>query len=118
MNYHFEALKLLKEWSTALVVVQTGTLALLGSLLQAGKVRESTWLAVALACFVVSMLFAANVLGAIPGLVQDLPQLVERHGDIYRMRNRIGIPLTVLALGEHTFFVAGILSLCTYLWCG
>ena len=41
-----------------------------------------------------------------------------RVSDIYRMRNQLGIPLTLLALGEHAFFVGGILSLCGYLCFG
>jgi hypothetical protein len=48
MNPHFEALELLREWSTALVVVQTGALALLGGLIDAETVRGSCWLVASL----------------------------------------------------------------------
>ena len=111
MNYHLEALKLLKEWSTALVVIQTAAIAVLGGIVKDGNVGlAKPWLGVAFVCFLISILVAANLIGAMPRIVQNLETLVKRHGDIYRMRNALGIPLTVLALLEHLFFAAGIAS--------
>jgi hypothetical protein len=108
---HFEALKLLKEWSTALVVIQTGAMAVLGGLLKNGSVGEAKiWLAISLACFLASILVAANVIGAIPPIVQKLPELVPKYGDIYKMRNFLGIPVWVLAFGEHLFFAGGLIT--------
>lgn len=81
---YLEAIKLLKEWSTALVVIQTGALAVLGGLVKDGNVTNPTsWLASSLGFFLASILVAAHVIGAIPLIVQHLPQLAERHGDIY-----------------------------------
>jgi hypothetical protein len=107
----FEALKLLKEWSTALVVIQTGAIAVLGGLVKDGKILGSfSWLTTSLVCFLASILIAANVIGAIPPIVQKLPELVDKYGDIYKMRNYLGIPLWMLAFMEHILFAAGLIA--------
>lgn len=78
MNYHFEALKLLKEWSTALVLVQTGAMAVLGGIIKDGiAANQKPWLAASFVCFLVSILGAAHVIGAIPKIVQNLPALID-----------------------------------------
>lgn len=116
MNPHFEALKLLKEWSTALVVVQSGAMAVIGSMVKDGNVGTAKpYLAMAIICFLFSILVAANVVGAIPKIAQNLPVLVERYGDIYKMRNSFGIPLTCLALAEHLLFALGVISFAAFL---
>jgi hypothetical protein len=104
-----EALKLLKEWSTALVVIQTGAMAVLGGLVKDGVNTDAfPWLVTSLVCFLVSILVAAHVTGAIPPIMQKLPELVERYGDIYKMPNYFRIPLGVLAFSEHILFAVGL----------
>lgn len=106
-----EALKLLKEWSTALVVIQTGAMAVLGGLVKNGvKADAFPWLVTSLVCFLVSILVAAHVIGAIPPIMQKLPELVERYGDIYKMPNFFRIPIWVLAFSEHILFIVGLVS--------
>lgn len=66
----FEAIKLLKEWSTALVVIQSGALAIIGNFLyNGGIVNHFHWIFASIVSFLASILVAANVIGAIPPIV-------------------------------------------------
>jgi hypothetical protein len=106
-----EALKLLKEWSTALVVIQTGAMAVLGGLVKDGvKPDAFPWLVTSLICFILSILVAAHVIGAMPPIMQKLPEKVEQYGDIYKMQNYLHIPIGILAFSEHILFMAGLVS--------
>ena len=108
---YFEALNLLKQWSTALVVTQTGAMAVLGGLLKnTSGLTAQPWLATCIVSFLASILVAANVIGAIPPIVQKLPALVEEYNDIYKMPNYFGIPLWVLAFFQHLLFAVGVIA--------
>ena len=39
-DYHYEALKLLKEWSYVLVIIQTEAIAVIGTLLKDNAIRN------------------------------------------------------------------------------
>lgn len=112
-----EAFKLLKEWSTALVVVQSGAIAVIGALLkESNTVIELPYFGLSLICFVGSILVSAHVVGTIPYNVQRLPELILKQKDIYRMRNYIGIPIWVLAFVQHLLFTGGMLSFVGFLY--
>jgi hypothetical protein len=111
-----ESLKVLKDWSMALVVVQSGALAVLGGLLKGGEIIIITpWLLASVFFFVASILVAANVIGAIPPIIQRLPEMLERYNDIYKMPNYLGIPLWVLAFTQHVFAAMGLISFVLFL---
>lgn len=116
---YFECLKLLKEWSTGLVFVQTGAIAVFGGLVQKDGFQSNWMFGISLICFLLSIVFAANVVGGIAFRMQYLPDLVERYPDnIYRMKNYFGIPLWLLGLLEHVFFIFGIAFLGLFLYFG
>ncbi|MCK9377557.1 MAG: hypothetical protein M0P73_15570 [Syntrophobacterales bacterium] len=113
----FEAIKLLKEWSTALVVIQSGALAIIGNILKNGDtVNHLNWIFVSMVSFLASILVAVNVIGAIPPIVQRLPKLVESCDDIYKMKNYLGIPLWILAFFQHILFFSGILCFVWFIY--
>src|SRR5687767_7468063 len=114
--YRFEALKLLKEWSTALVLIQTGAMTILGSVLK-GDNAENPFLRATFVFFLASIMVAAHVIGAIPDIVQNLREKMQEQRDIYKMRNRFGISLAWLATAEHIFFALGIFAFfCFQFW--
>jgi len=118
-DYRLEALKLLKEWSTALVVVQTGAMAVLGGLIKDSKMMSvKPWISISLGCFLASILITANVIGAIPGMVQQLSESTKNNRDIYQMRNYFGIPLWIFALCQHLFFAAGLVAFGGFVYFG
>jgi hypothetical protein len=71
-----EALKLVKDWSTALLVVQSGAIAVMGGLIE--KRPPSGWLlgvVVAVFCTLILSIYlgAICVIGTIPYIAQHLP---------------------------------------------
>ena len=115
-NIYIQALRFLKEWSTALVVIQTGLLAVIGGLLKVGSFSEVTiWLAISLISFSLSILVAASVIGAIPRIIQQLAVYIEKYKSIYRIRNALGIPIWVLTSIQHILFAVGIISFVVFI---
>jgi len=110
INFHLEALKFLKEWSTAIVVVESAILAVLGGMLKDSNIvaGNRTLLALGLTAIIISIFFCANVIGAIPPITQFLPENVRKYKDIYKMRNYAGVPLWILAFFQHLFALLGI----------
>ncbi len=106
---YFEALKLLKEWSTTLLVLQTGILAAIGAFMEKAKLKElkdgRKALITSLFFFALSIVFALFVIGTIPWQTQQLAERVNIYHDIYQFPNYIGIPIKVLAFGQHAFFL-------------
>lgn len=112
----FEAMKLLKEWSQMLVVAQTGMITAIAAFVQSpSSLRSRRWLWTSLLCFGVSIIVALNVVGTIPWLTQQLPNLAQHGGDIYQFRNWLGIKVYVLATGQHLSFVAGLACFLVFL---
>jgi hypothetical protein len=98
-----EALKLLQDWSKTSLVLEGAILTTLGAFIDKKRVeRGRVWLLSSLGLFVVSMMVALNVLGMIPDMMQQLPE-VARQKDMYKFRNRAGIPLVILATSQHVF---------------
>ena len=99
------------------MIVQSGAIAVLGGLLkEANQTAHSPWLAISLGCLLGSMLVSAHVIGAIPHIVQRLPELILNQKDIYRMHNYFGIPIWILAFAQHILFVVGMVSFVGYLY--
>jgi hypothetical protein len=108
---YLEALKLLKEWSSTLLILQTGILAAVGAFLDKAKIAEGRrWLIASLIFFTVSIVIALNVIGMIPWLTQKLPDYAIRYKDIYQFPDYIGIPVWVLTFGQHLSFLAALVS--------
>jgi hypothetical protein len=105
-----EALKMLKEWSSLLLSLQAGLLTLLE--IFAKPSQQTTSFTIFVIAFAISVVIAANVVGAIPSMIQRLGD--EPVGDIYQMQNRWGLRLGLLAFGQHLFFVIGVASLAVY----
>jgi hypothetical protein len=106
---YFEALKLLKEWSTTLLVLQTGILTAVGAFIDKAKLKDGRLSLIAsMIFFAASVVIALNVIGTIPWATQRLPELVAKYHDIYKFPNYIGIPIWVLAFGQHTCFIIAI----------
>jgi hypothetical protein len=88
--HHLEALKLVKEWSQGLVLVQSAAIGVIGALL---KQPPSGWhllvTLLLLACLVFSIwVGAVGVSGTVPSIAQRLPTLLARdpHLDIYAQK--------------------------------
>jgi len=84
---HMEALKLVREWSSGLVLVQSGALAVMGALL---KQRPEGWHLLITILLIITLVFsiwvgAVWVSGTIPSIAQRLPHLLANNPglDIY-----------------------------------
>lgn len=111
-----EAMKLLKEWSQMLVVAQTGMLAVIAAFVRMPcPPRSRRWLSGSILFFVLSVIIALNVVGTIPWLIQQLPELARKGNDIYQFRNWVGIKVWLLAMGQHLSFVVGLVCFLVYL---
>ena len=104
-----EALKLVKDWSVRTVAVQTALIAFIGVGAAAGILANAAnW---TVACFAVSISFAAWVLSAIPYTVVRFDESL----DIYHMNPSSApilcrVPLWLMATLQHVFFATGIRS--------
>ncbi|OGP51310.1 MAG: hypothetical protein A2Y79_03805 [Deltaproteobacteria bacterium RBG_13_43_22] len=106
-----QALRFLLGWSIFLTLIQVGALGILGFMIKSGINPDSkNWMVLSLAGFILSILVAANVVGAIPPIVQNLPKMKVTYGDIYKIRNYLHIPLWALTFLEHILFLLGIVS--------
>lgn len=115
---NLEAAKLVKEWSVWMVGVQA---ALIGFILKnemQPPLLGST-LNLSLACFVLSILAAAWVLGALPFVVICIPEMQDRDPSMSNIFfSKIDsifplkfIPLWVMALIQHVTFALGLICL-------
>ncbi|MFH1303548.1 MAG: hypothetical protein ABIK07_21040, partial [Planctomycetota bacterium] len=101
MNEHvlvrIEALKLVREWSTGLIVIQSSAIAIVGALLNETPAGWYLFLVAALlVSLVISIWFGAvSVVGTIPYITQNLPE--NPASDIYSQRGGIG----KLTLGQQ-----------------
>jgi hypothetical protein len=117
MELHIEALKLLKEWSTSLVLVQCGALAVIGGIIRNPiDSNNRKWLSISAVCFLLSIISSASVVGAIPYIVEKLPYNINEYNDIYHIRNYLGIPLYVFTTGQHIFAAIGLGAFAVFLY--
>ena len=104
-----EALKALADWSKWLVTLQTGLSAALIAIFKSELLNDSCvrcLLICALICFVLSILIAVWLLGAIPSALQVVPH----SKSIYQYEHG-RIRLIVLSFAEHLFFALGAILL-------
>lgn len=114
-----KAIELLKDWSTWMVGIQTGAIAVIGSLTASTKEAltehhpVSRWAVFSLVSFATSIFSAAWLLASLPSITMRLSRF---HPDdsinIYGMSlfEFLPIPLWVVIILEHLWFVIGI-------WC-
>ena len=108
---HLEAIKLLKEWNSTLVVIQIGAIAVIGGIYKGGAVCGSIkYIKTALIAFLTSILVSASLIGAIPFIVQNFPENYNTYGNIYKMQNIIGIPIFIMATAVHGLFIIGLIA--------
>lgn len=102
MVNQLEAIKLVKDWSTWLVAVQTGVLGLFAAL----QIKPSS---LTVYCFVISIITATWVLGALPSLAQRIaPNLNIHEMELFEW---CPIPLWKAAFVQHIFFIIGVVTL-------
>ncbi len=110
--YAEKALKFLQGWSGFLALIQIAVLTVLMVARNNSAVHSTnTALMISVICFLLSVFLSANVIGAIPPIMQRLPEHVVKYSDIYQIRNYFMIPLWMLAFLEHIFFEAGFSAL-------
>jgi hypothetical protein len=87
-----EALKLVKEWSSGLVVVQSGAIAVIGAVFKTVPTGWSLALVIVLLVTLISSIYvgAVAVAGTVPYIVQSLP--TNPDGDIYEQTGGMGGP--------------------------
>lgn len=111
-----EALKLINDWAKWLITIETGAIALIGSLFTSNKVRglylEKVFGMLAVSCFVVSIIAAALLLWTLPEIAQRL----KPDENIWMTKDSIAKQLFRLntqgfAILESLFFILGILFL-------
>ena len=100
-----EGVKLLKDWSNILLVVQTGAIGFIGTALDE---NTNDWaklaVSISVVCFAASILAAANLLGSLPNVVMKSGTIK----DIYDEKGNLCITVRDSAFLQGTFFVLGI----------
>lgn len=120
LSPYLEALQMLQYWSSVLLAIQTGLLiALLFITAQLGTEISNTIrtaLIITVINSAISVLIGLNVIGTIPWSTQNLLSMVIKYHDIYQFQNYIGIPIWIIAFGQHIFFFLSIVSLVFYIY--
>jgi hypothetical protein len=107
------ALGLLKDWSSSLLVVQSSALAVIGALVKDSSSPKARLFALcSVACFVISICAAANLLGSLPYLAQSAASI----SDIYKEEGNLNIPIYYSATAQVVFFVCGLISFVMFAW--
>jgi hypothetical protein len=115
-----EAIKVLAEWSKWLVTLQPAAIVAIGALIKLGpeeplSFAAKVWVITSLLFFVLSIVAASFVLGALPTMVERLPSSASDEKGVYDMSVYFIFRLWHLILAEHAFFVLGILSFSVFL---
>ena len=106
-NATLEGIRLLKEWSNVLLVVQTGVIGFIGQALKANEGKHAYCAAIiCIICFVISILGAANLLGSLPKLAAASATFT----DFYSQRGNLCVPIGVSAAIQGLFFAVGIIA--------
>lgn len=125
-----EAAKLLKDWAAWMTTVSTGVIGAIGVMLSPaavcpkavpppipGPIREQLWAYWSVALLVLSIIFAAWVLGSLPSIVSRMKKdKASVHNDIYEVKFFSFIPIRfgVIAALQHVLFVLGLFCFALY----
>ncbi len=110
-----EALKLLKDWSSGLVLVQGGIMSVIGALLKGTEQKAAR--VTALLSFVASVLSivaAANVLGSLPTIAENLGRTAGQ--SIYDQPANMLLTVRTNCTLEATFFIIGLIFFIAFAW--
>jgi hypothetical protein len=114
-----EALKFLRTWSITLLIIQLVIFVILASaclFVDIEKLKPGRfWLTAAITFSALSLIIALNVIGTLPWSVQNLPDLIVNYHNIYQFPNYLGIPIWMLAFGQHIFLLLAVLCLMGFL---
>ena len=107
------AIGLLKDWSNILLIVQSSALAVIGTLVKDSRSFKARFFALlSVACFVISICAAANLLGSLPYLAQDAGRIK----NIYIEEGNLNIPIYYSATGQVVFFLCGLVAFVLFAW--
>lgn len=119
LQLYLDALKILNNWSVTLLILQFAifiTHVFICLFLYDDKFDDYRfWLNASLTFSALSIIIALNVIGTLPWSIQRLPELSMKYQNIYQFPNYIGIPIWMLAFGQHLFFVFSLLSITIYI---
>jgi hypothetical protein len=110
-----EALSFLKDWSSGLVIVESGIISVTGAMLKGtrrGPARSAAL--VSFLAFIISIVAAANVLGSLPGIAEDLGGHVGQ--SIYDQPANLLFTLRTNCTVEAVLFLAGLASFMVFAW--
>jgi hypothetical protein len=108
-----EAIKLIKDWSSWMVGVQT---ALIGAVMFGklwGNADRFRTFHSALVCFTLSIICAGILMGGLPEVVERIPQMssVSVYDECLTIGKREILGIRFLIIVQHLLFVAGLLYL-------
>jgi hypothetical protein len=114
-----KAIELLKDWSIWMVGIETGAIAITGSLIANGKgYKTSRWALYAFTSFMTSIFFASWLLLGLPSVTIRLAAANPDHTvSVYGMRifDLIPVPVWVFALFQTLWFVIGVVMFWMFL---
>ena len=122
-SYLLESLKQIKDWAIWVTGIQTGAIAVLGSLMKDGVSRKPLrWAVAALVFFVLSILVAVWLVLLLPSVTEQLynssAQGSKAIYDIYPylLRRPVPIRLGTIATVMHLGFVFGIICFAVFVY--
>lgn len=119
-SYLLESVKLIKDWAIWVTGIQTGAIAILGSLVKDGVPRiHLKWVVAALIFFVLSILAAVWLVLLLPSVTEQL--YAPNHQDIQPLydiplHHMIPIRLGTMATIMHLCFIFGIVCFAMFVY--
>ena len=114
-----ESLKMVKEWSSWLIALQTAICAFLWNVLKALEIKS--WLDVFLYfgwfAFSLSLLIATVLVSRLPYMIEKLPESSSNDSVLTDPVSILGIRvrLRTFLIAEHVCFIVGVLCLVTHI---
>jgi hypothetical protein len=108
---NLEALKMAKDWSTWLILIQTGVCAFLWNVLKNPELTsyQSFFLHCGWFAFSISVVIATILVSRLPSLIEEYTKEEPPEGSVIQSR------LKHLFIAEHTCFLLGILSVIIFI---
>ncbi|MEL6168718.1 MAG: hypothetical protein AAFR35_08495 [Pseudomonadota bacterium] len=105
-----EAIRLLRDWSQSLIVLETALIAFVGTLIKTTPERLAFYTALAtLFCLLGSILAGVNVIASLPSAVGAAPETTPR--GLYDLPANLRGTIRTSAAAQGTLFVAGLVFL-------